>query len=661
MKKLMIPKYIRWIALTGFVFLILMSLLRLALMLAFKIPAHQSVPYSSIFLLGLRYDLRDVCIVALLVFIAGSIPFLHPFEKKWGKQISFVVWIIFCLGIVVFYTTDFANYAYLSERLNISILNYLSDAKISLRMMWETYHVVWVLIILIVCTSILIALVRFSYNFILSTRSITTKASRIIWSVVFTLLLAWGIFGSANQYPLRWSNAFGLGNDYAANLSLNPFQSFFSSLSFNNDTYDLNKVKQFYGWVSSFLQINNPDSNNLNYDRNIVAADTNISKPNVIIVICESFSAYKSSAFGNPLQTTPFFDSLTQKGIFFNRCFTPCYGTARGVWAVLTGIPDVTPFASSSRNPSAVNQHSIMNDFKGYEKFYFIGGSASWANIRGLLNNNITGLHLYEQDSYDAKKVDVWGISDKNLFLNANNILSQQTKPFIAIIQTADNHRPYTIPKEDLNEFHKKSIKKDSLRKYGFNNNDEFNAFRYTDFCYRKFIEAAKQSPYFKNTIFVFVGDHGIKGDASNMFPQAWTEELTLEHVPLLFYAPDLLKPQLFNYYVSQIDIFPTVASLCNINYRNSTLGRNILDEKFKTDSVEHASFIYDNESKRIGVVMDGFYYSYGINNSSPEKIWSTNNNNLVKIDDAFKAKLRTATDAFYETSRYMILNNKKK
>ncbi len=88
-----------------------------------------------------------------------------------------------------------------------------------------------------------------------------------------------------------------------------------------------------------------------------------------------------------------------EKGIFFDQCFTPSYGTARGVWAVLTGIPDVGQANSTtSRNPAAVNQHTIINDFAGYEKFYFIGGSASWANIRGLLTDNIQGLHLYEQD-----------------------------------------------------------------------------------------------------------------------------------------------------------------------------------------------------------------------------------------------------------------------
>jgi len=70
-----------------------------------------------------------------------------------------------------------------------------------------------------------------------------------------------------------------------------------------------------------------------------------------------------------------------------------------------------------SRNPQAVDQHSVINDFQGYEKLYFLGGSASWANIRGLLNNNIGGLHLYEQDSYEAPKIDV-GVSAIKIYFS---------------------------------------------------------------------------------------------------------------------------------------------------------------------------------------------------------------------------------------------------
>ena len=52
------------------------------------------------------------------------------------------------------------------------------------------------------------------------------------------------------QYPLRWSDAFTLGKDYAANVASNPFQSFFSTLSFKDATYDEQKVRKHYAWMS---------------------------------------------------------------------------------------------------------------------------------------------------------------------------------------------------------------------------------------------------------------------------------------------------------------------------------------------------------------------------------------------------------------------------
>jgi len=89
-----------------------------------------------------------------------------------------------------------------------------------------------------------------------------------------------------------------------------------------------------------------------------------------------------------------------------------------------------------------------------------------------VLTNNISDLKIYEQGSYKVNEINVWGISDKDLFLEANKTLSKNKKPFFAIIQTADNHRPYTIPAEDLKVFVKKTVLKDSLLKFGFENNE---------------------------------------------------------------------------------------------------------------------------------------------------------------------------------------------
>jgi phosphoglycerol transferase MdoB-like AlkP superfamily enzyme len=651
-----IPKTVRLVFSIGIIFLLIMSLLRLALYISFSAQGHSFLSLLPSFLLGFRYDLRYAGILSAVLLITGSFAFLDPFRREAGRRWLFFIGGLAGLLVVFFYCVDFAHYAYLSQRLNASVLNYLTDAGISAGVVWQTYPVLRILLILVAGTWLVRWLVKVIFQYISrqESRPISQRA-RIGWFIVLFVLLGGGIFGRMGQFPLRWSDAFTLGGDYQANLSLNPFQSFFSSLKFRHSTYDEAKVKAaypvlapYFGWDSG-------------YDR--VRAGEPGPKPNVVIVICESFSAYKSSMWGNPLNTTPFFDSLCGKGIFFDRCFTPSYGTARGVWAVVTGIPDVAPATTtSSRNPSAVDQHTIINDFEGYDKLYFLGGSTSWANIRGLLTNNIEGLHLYEQGNYSAPKVDVWGISDKNLFLEANKVLRQQQQPFFTIIQTADNHRPYTIPEEDRAAFHSLTVSKDSLEKYGFASNEEMNAFRYTDFGYRTLIEAASREKYFKNTIFLFIGDHGIPGDAGALFPRAWTDDrLTAEHVPLLIYAPGMTVAERKHIVCSQVDVLPTLAGLCRIPYTNTTLGRDLLDSARMAG--KGMAFIYDPDQAYYGVVSEGYFYRRGFKTGKEDLVSVVNNDppSSALTSGPLEAQLRRLSEGMYETARYMLLKNKKK
>lgn len=624
----------------------------MVLLLMFMYKGHATP--ATLIITGILFTL-----ILLWLFITKN---CNPFEHSFSGKVFKVYFFIITLSLVLMYVIDFEHFDYLHERLNAGAMNYLSDAKISMNMVWETYPVITLLIATFIATVIIYWLIiRWFKNIQQSTFNghVLTKFS--IGSV-FALLLGLGVFGRLNQYPLRWSDAFAFDDNFKANLALNPVQSFLSTLKFINSGYDIRKVKKYYPLMVKYLNIQHPDSAHLNYQRiNEVAKLTN--PVNVVVVICESFSAYKSSMWDNPLNTTPYFNKMCQEGIFFDRCFTPAYGTARGVWAVITGIPDVEYPTTSSRNPAYVDQHSIINDYKGYQKFYFIGGSSSWANIRGVLTNNIDSLHLYEQGDYSSKAVDVWGISDKKLFLEANNVLSKQTHPFFAVIQTADNHRPYTIPQEDRKEFLLKNYPADTLKKYGFQSNDELNAFRYTDFSFQKFIEAAKKESYFNNTIFVFVGDHGIRGDAGNMFPKAWeTDGLTTQHVPLLFYAPSLLSPQRIDRTCSQLDLIPSVSALAKISYNNTTLGKDLFDSSLTDIRFKNTAFIFDPGIKQIGIVTDDYCYVHNLLSGKEDFRSSKNNSPLPATEEieSDKKSLRNLSQAYYETAKYMLQNNKK-
>jgi len=653
-----IPKLIRWILWTGLIFLVLFTLMRLGLFILSNQQSYGLSKLGGAFFLGLRYDLRMISILLLVMLILGSIPVLHPFSSARGKKCWMITLGIVSFLAVFFFAIDFAHYAYLEQRLNASVLNYLEDARISMSMVWQSYPIVRIVLGVLLVALLLIWILNRSHRLVSKQPFTGTRRSRTFSFILFFLVSGFFIFGKFSQYPLRWSDAFGQGSDYKAYIALNPFESFFSSLKFRHSTYDEKKVKELAPVIGSYFNFN-PADNTLKFTRNVSPRPGAITtKPNIVLVICESFSAYKSSIFGNPLNTTPFFDNLCRQGVFFDRCFTPTYGTARGVWATITGTPDVELTKTASRNPAAVDQHTIINNFTNYEKFYFLGGSTSWANIRGVLTNNINGLHLYEQEDYKAEKIDVWGISDKNLFLEANKVLASQQKPFFAIIQTADNHRPYTIPKEDLSAFKKVQAPADSLRKYGFESLEEMNAFRYTDFGYQQFIEAARKEKYFNNTIFVFIGDHGIPGNADALFPHSWTaQRLTSMHVPLLFYAPGLLAPRRINTISSQTDVLPTIAGLCDIRYTNSTLGKDLLDSATKG-----FAFVFDPDAKMAGVVKGDYLYRKQFD-SKKEELVSIINNDPVPNDAAHAAiahDMHVLTEALFETAKFMLLNNKK-
>ena len=269
------------------------------------------------------------------------------------------------------------------------------------------------------------------------------------WHSVAIILLGWSVFGFLSFTPLRWSDAFKLNDNFKSYLALNPLQNFFTTLSFRKPVFDEEKAKDYYPVINDFLQLDKNNSQTNGYGRTMNPVSNSLeSQPNIVLVICESFSMYKSSMSGNPLNTTPYFNELCKQGIFFDRCFSPTFGTARGVFAAITGIPDVQLSKFSSRNEQSLNQYTIINNFDGYDKFYFLGGSSDFNNFRGLLSN-INGINIYDEAKLTSPKLNVWGISDKDLFLQADKIMKDEKKPFFAIIQTSDNHRPYSIPDAD--------------------------------------------------------------------------------------------------------------------------------------------------------------------------------------------------------------------
>jgi phosphoglycerol transferase MdoB-like AlkP superfamily enzyme len=653
-----VPVTIQWIVRLWIIYFIIFTLFRLATVFLFR-PLN--TPITSLlpsFWLGFLYDAKWIAVILLPIALLSVRPKFSPFysernKRWWSLYLAFTT-----LLVLFFFGADFGNFSYNHTRINASALNFAEDPVISFKMLWESYPMVWIVLALILAVIMLTRLFRRTHVIVVRKNTQAEIVYKRRWHLIAIIFLCWSLFGLFSFTPLKWKDAFKFNDNFKSYVALNPLQNFFTTLRFRSPSFDEVKAKEYFPVIADFLQLDSLNKVSNSYERMVEPGGRSLeSRPNVVLVICESFSMYKSSMSGNPLNTTPYFKELADSGIFFNRCFSATFGTARGVYAILTGIPDVQLSKFSSRNPEALDQHVIINNFYDYDKFYFLGGNSEFNNFQGLLQN-IKGVHIYQDGSYKSRQLNVWGISDKDLFLEANAVLKQQQKPFFAIIQTADNHRPFSIPEEDK-DFERRIVPPDTLKKYGFESLAEFQAFCYSDYAFKKFIEEAKKQSYFNNTIFVFVGDHGVEGDASEMYPNAWTaNRLSDEHVPLLFYAPSLLSPQKRSEVVSQIDILPTVAGMIHQPYVNTTLGRDLLDPKKKTD----AAFIIHHDEGNIGVVTDDFYFIKNIRINKEELVpVKSNNLNLSPVQqDSVKHSLSTVTSAIYETAKWMLVNNKK-
>lgn len=654
-----IPLTIQWLLMLWLIYITIFTILRVATVVLF-IPANTDIDsLLPSFWLGFRYDAKWISMILLPIAILSIYPKFSPFYSERNKKLWSYYLALATMFVLFFFGADFGNFSYNHTRINASALNFAEDPAISFKMLWQSYPMVWLISALVVAVLLLSKLFK-------HTHVITTKRNlqenmvyKKRWHAGAIILLLWCLYGVFSFHPLKWKDAFELNDNFKSYVALNPLQNFFTTLQFRKPSFDDEKAKEYFPIVADLLQLDSENISDKDYSREISPNSKSLeSRPNVVLVICESFSMYKSSMSGNPLNTTPYFKQMCDSGIFFNRCFSPTFGTARGVFGIVTGIPDVQLSKFSTRNPAAIHQHTIINSFEDYNKFYFLGGNSDFNNFEGLIKN-IKGVKIYQEGSFKSKPLNVWGISDKNLFLEAENILNQQKKPFFAIVQTADNHRPYSIPTEDT-DFDKRIIDEDTLHKYGFESLQEFQSFCYTDYCFKTLIENAKKQSWFNNTIFVFVGDHGVEGETSAMYPNAWDRgSLSDEHIPLLFYAPELLTPQTRHEIVSQIDLLPTLAGMLHQPYTNTTLGRDVLNSKNKTD----VAFIIHHDEGNIGVVTDNYYFVKNLR-ITKEELMPVNSNTLLlnqKEKDSVKNKLSQLTSAIYETAKWMLVNNKDK
>lgn len=667
MKKLAVPRWIKSYALFILANWLVFTAFRCVFLYVFRTSLVPEVHHQlwTAFYVGAKFDARLACALAAILGLYLTVCAFWKGALSIKKAIAWLYGLLEAAVLLVYFA-DFAHYAYIAMRINYSIFKYSENALISLQMAWQTYPLVWAVIGLLVWGVANYFFVKKLIAYAFSEEEKYHWKGKLGWFFGGLLVTAALMFGQISQYPLRWSNAYHSTNNFICNLTLNPGLNIFDTYRFaGNVSFDREAVEAYYNDVAAFLGVTNPDKETLNFRRNIPGKPKAEQKDyNVVVIFMESFAWNKVSMTNPDLNPTPFTNELVKKSILFNNFFSPTSATARAVFATVTGIPDVTSFKTSSRNPLIVDQHVVVNALRDYEKYYFIGGSSSWGNIRGILEHNLTDVHMYEEGKFENEhRNDVWGISDLDLFREANRILEKDHKetgkPFFAIIQTAGYHRPYTIP-EDNAGFEPANLPDAIVQKRSFGGLAEYNSLKLSDHFLKVFFDLAKQSGYYKNTLFVIFGDHGLSAAQSENMPRGYVEHNLINHQIPLILAGDVIKePKVITRTASQVDILPIVMGILGRPYYTRAIGRDVLSD----DKLQEGALIYGwaQQPHPIGLVAGEYFYNSQGEQEGLYKYASADYNKDISAQEPERFnRMKRLAMGLYETSQYLEYNNKK-
>jgi len=398
-----------------------------------------------------------------------------------------------------------------------------------------------------------------SYNFWLESK--TPMGSRIrIASLFLAIPVLSAMLFSQNDMP-------GFQNRYEQEIAKNGQYSFFAA--FRNNELDFAEFYQTADTDEVADRVRKLTSEpNSDFDtaynspiRRWVRNDGTEVRPNVIQITVESLSAAFMDEFGNSDELTPNLDRLADKSLFFTNFMATGTRTVRGMESLTLSVPP-TPGRSIVKRPDNSGLFSIGTVFrsKGYNTSFFYGGRGYFDNMNAFFGGN--GFDIHDQASAsedDIQFTNAWGVSDEDLYswvIDEADEKSANDELFYYFVMTTSNHRPYTYPEGRID------IPSHSGRP---------GAVKYTDFAVAKFLDDARQKPWFDNTIFVIVADHCASS--------AGRTELPIENyrIPLLVYAPGLIEPRRVDTLSSQIDYAPTLFGLMNWSYESEFYGKDIM------------------------------------------------------------------------------------
>jgi phosphoglycerol transferase MdoB-like AlkP superfamily enzyme len=544
--------------------LAIFTLTRLALVLW---TGTESVPVSSwpgLFARGLWFDLVVTVVLIAPLWLYDA---LLPDRWRASRVQRIVRWVGFLVvvsGLLFVAVAEVTFWMEFATRFNFIALDYLIYTREVIGNIRESYPVGRILaglfaIALIVALALRPALDR-------ADRRPATRRRRLGWLAAALVLPA------ATLAMARIEQMGGSGNAYADELSGNGMFTFVAAARRNELDYDrfyatidqdrADRLLKSLGVERKPLIVGSVPDEQAHEDDEEHLPMMPAMPRHVVMVTIESMSAQFMGAYGSTQGLTPNLDRMAAEGLRFANFYATGTRTVRGLEAVSLGTPPV-PGQSIVRRPGNAHLSTIgeLLEHQGFATSFVYGGYGYFDNMNAYFDAN--DYRVVDRTEFPPSSIafeNVWGVADESLFANAIAVIdanvAKGSRTFTHIMTTS-NHRPFTYPAGRID------IPSPGGREGGV---------KYTDWAIGHFIDEARKRPWFDDTLFVFLADHCAAVAGKAALPVAGYR------IPLILWAPKLVRPAVYLPVASQIDLPPTLLDILRVEGDDHFFGRSVME-----------------------------------------------------------------------------------
>ncbi|GAB3922093.1 LTA synthase family protein [Larkinella terrae] len=287
-------------------------------------------------------------------------------------------------------------------------------------------------------------------------------------------------------------------------------------------------------------------------------------RPNVIVIVWESFTAKSVAALGGRTGITPQFEKLTHEGLFFNQFYASGDRSEKGLIALLSGFPAQATASIMTLPAKAEKLPTLGQQFKkaGYQTSFYYGGETEFANIKSYLFHNQFDRIVSKTDFRPSDWNSKWGAHDHIVYNRILSDLSKTKAPFFVSFFTLSSHEPFEVPMKTV-----------------ITGSDEeslfLNSMYYADQSLGNFIAQAKKQPWWSNTLLIITADHG------HRLPVLTSDRVRDFHIPMLWLGGALkATPRVIDQIGSQTDLASTLLRQLNLDASDFKWSRDLLNSQ---------------------------------------------------------------------------------